>query len=220
MSYILDSLRKAERKRRAAQEGVDLPMPELDTAERKRSWWPEVLAAALLLNTVLFLVWAPWKHPAPPRSEATAGKTLSAREAEAIARTASRKTVSPVAQRSEPRETSSPVTAPSSAQPPVAAPSAAKLSAGKEAGEARRPPATQQKILSLEALPPSISRSLPPLQLSMHFYAADPARRIVRLDGKLLRQGDRPAPGLTIREITRFGVVLEKDGYLFEIPRP
>ncbi len=244
MSYILDSLKKAEQKRRAS-EGVEVSAAHLAAPENRRSLWPRLLVPALLLNAALLVLWGVWQRPAPPapsHSETAAAETRPAGET-AAAGAAGRKSrpPSPATGESVPVGKPSPgpaaaakgqgtagkgmpagVSRPDSGAIPMAVmpPVDTKRVARKETAGKGRPVTAQRKILSLDALPPSVRRTLPPLELSLHFYAADPGRRMVRLDGKLLRQGDRPAPGLTIREITRFGVVLETEGYLFEIPRP
>ncbi|KAA2284574.1 general secretion pathway protein GspB [Arenimonas fontis] len=53
---------------------------------------------------------------------------------------------------------------------------------------------------------------LPPLKLSMHVYAEDPARRFVILDGRRLTEGGAVADGVHLREIRRDGIVLSVDG--------
>ena len=63
-----------------------------------------------------------------------------------------------------------------------------------------------------------VRRVLPPLVLTMHVYAQDPARRFVLLDDVRMVQGDAHK-GVTLREIRADGVVLESGGHAFFVPR-
>lgn len=61
---------------------------------------------------------------------------------------------------------------------------------------------------------------LPPLKVSMHVFAEDPAGRVVIIDGRRLREGDAMDSGLRLAEIRREGSVLELEGRRFLLPRP
>jgi general secretion pathway protein B len=62
--------------------------------------------------------------------------------------------------------------------------------------------------------------ALPPLQLSMHVFSDDPARRFVIVDDKRLTEGALVAPGLVVEQIRRDGAVLSWDGRRMLLPRP
>ena len=63
MSYILDALKKADKERKRGS------VPDLSTVQdptpqkpKKRSLWPYLVVAALLINVVIFLFWLrPWE---------------------------------------------------------------------------------------------------------------------------------------------------------------
>lgn len=61
---------------------------------------------------------------------------------------------------------------------------------------------------------------LPPLKVSMHVFAEDPAGRVVIIDGRRLREGDAMDSGLRLAEIRREGSVLELEGRRYLLPRP
>ena len=69
-------------------------------------------------------------------------------------------------------------------------------------------------------LPFLLKQKLPPLKISLHFYNSNPARRIVRINGKILHENDSIADGLTVEEIKSTTTVLNFDGYLFELNAP
>jgi hypothetical protein len=53
----------------------------------------------------------------------------------------------------------------------------------------------------------------------MHFYAKDPDRRLVRISGRLLHQGDWLSDDLQLVEITPNGVALDYLGESFVMIR-
>jgi general secretion pathway protein B len=61
--------------------------------------------------------------------------------------------------------------------------------------------------------------ALPPLRVSMHVYADDPARRFAIVDGQRRREGETLQPGLTLLEIRRDGLRLGWQGRVLWIPR-
>ncbi|MCK5070031.1 MAG: general secretion pathway protein GspB [Desulfocapsa sp.] len=69
-------------------------------------------------------------------------------------------------------------------------------------------------------LPFSIKQKLPPLQISLHFYHSTPARRIVRINGKILHENDSIEDGLIVQEIKSTTAVFSYNGYLFELNAP
>ena len=69
-------------------------------------------------------------------------------------------------------------------------------------------------------LPAGERNALPPLKVSMHVYADEPAQRFVIVDGRRHVEGDVVAEGLVVGEIRRDGVVLSLHGRALLLPRP
>ena len=69
-------------------------------------------------------------------------------------------------------------------------------------------------------LPFSIKQKLPPMQISLHFYNSNPARRIVRINGKILHENDSIEDGLVVQKIKSTTAVFNYNGYLFELNAP
>ncbi|RMF45925.1 MAG: hypothetical protein D6751_06260, partial [Deltaproteobacteria bacterium] len=80
--------------------------------------------------------------------------------------------------------------------------------------------ATRPEVLTPEQLPPGLRDQAYRLSLTLHYFAADPARRLVRLEGRMLHEGESLADGLRVVRIERSGVVLAKDGYRFRLNKP
>lgn len=72
----------------------------------------------------------------------------------------------------------------------------------------------------LDQLSAQERESLPPLKVSMHLYAEDPAARFVLIDGRRYTGGESIAPSLRIVEIRREGTELDFNGHHFLLPRP
>lgn len=118
-----------------------------------------------------------------------------------------------------------PVTAaPRAAQPvPPAASAAAPAKRGQPtpavaATAAASEPQPLRRIPLRSELPAGVRSGLPELDLQLHYYTADENRRLVRLNGINLRQGDALGDGLTVAEIRPDGVVLDYRGTRFVLP--
>ena len=58
---------------------------------------------------------------------------------------------------------------------------------------------------------------MPRLDMSMHYYIAEPERRLVRINNSMLREGGWLAEGLQVVEITKDGATLDFVGVVFEL---
>jgi general secretion pathway protein B len=56
--------------------------------------------------------------------------------------------------------------------------------------------------------------------MSLHFYAGNPAQRMVRIDDRILREGQTLADDLVLEEITPRGVIFSSSGERVELQRP
>lgn len=78
----------------------------------------------------------------------------------------------------------------------------------------------ENAIQNYAELPALIKQQLPELKISLHFYHSNPARRIVRINGKILHEQESINDELTVEEIRPTTTVLNFDGYLFELNAP
>ncbi|SEA62848.1 Type II secretion system protein B [Desulfuromusa kysingii] len=79
---------------------------------------------------------------------------------------------------------------------------------------------TETSTQSYADIPLKIKQQLPSLKISLHFYNSIPEKRLVRINGRNLHEGDRVEAGLTVEEIKPTATVLNYDGYLFELNAP
>ncbi len=67
-------------------------------------------------------------------------------------------------------------------------------------------------------LPYEIQQKLPKIIFSVHLYAPDPARRMVKINGLMKRDGDEIVTGLVLDEITSTGAIFTFQEYRFRVP--
>jgi hypothetical protein len=77
-------------------------------------------------------------------------------------------------------------------------------------------PATESSLQPVSDL----TKVFPDLSLSMHYYNPLAERRLVRINGQLLHQGDVVDGRLIIDEITPGGVIIKFRGFLYVLKRP
>ena len=95
------------------------------------------------------------------------------------------------------------------AAPPAHAPSSVTAAAPED-----------ERLPRLSELTGDERGNLPPLKLTMHVYADEPAQRFVILDGRRLREGESLASGIGVEAIRRDGLVLSVNGRRVLLARP
>jgi hypothetical protein len=81
------------------------------------------------------------------------------------------------------------------------------------------PPADPtDEATALRDLPPETRSAIPALEVNVHTYAQSREERMVLINMKRYREGDRLAEGPTIQSITPTGVVLVHEKLRFHLP--
>lgn len=75
-------------------------------------------------------------------------------------------------------------------------------------------------LLPLSALSESERSTLPPLKVSMHVFAEDPAQRFMLIDGQRAVEGDRLGAGVVLVHIRRIGAEIDVHGQRLLLPNP
>lgn len=199
MSYILDALRRADAERereRGAVPGLHartIPMgvPEPVAAPARPAW----LVPALVLTAVALLALAVWAglRGRPPVAAGAAPASAAALPAPTPA------PVTPVAP-----AIASPPPAPLVQIVPVPVPVPAPAATAPNAAPTR-PDVVQEaappRAIALAQLPPDLRREWPQLVAGGSVYSDSPASRFVILNGQVVREGESPAPGVTLERI-------------------
>ncbi|MFC1524583.1 general secretion pathway protein GspB [Thermodesulfobacteriota bacterium] len=79
------------------------------------------------------------------------------------------------------------------------------------------PAQSTPKVVPIHQLPPKMQNDLPEFRISVHGYAQTPESRIVSINGRVLREGDRFGKGLQLDEIIEDGVILSYQGKKFKV---
>jgi general secretion pathway protein B len=171
---------------------------------------------------------APAPAPVVPRAPAPAVRPLAS-ETEAIEEPAA--AVDPLdadlppealAALELPIEDPAPIPAPA-VPPPAVPPPAVPPPAVAAPAPATPPPAAASRIRDVPTLPTADqliaagTLKVPSLNLDLHVFNADPARRFVIVNGGRYREGATLREGPTVAEITSDGVVLDNQGTRFTV---
>lgn len=213
MSSILDALKKSERQRGL---GRDLIFRNAPPDERPRLTWfaRAVLAALVLLAVAIGVLLFSLRQAETPDSAAPNLNPASEAARVPSASTTASNAAAPV--------------------PNVRVETAQEL--GEQARLERRAPASAAKPPTgpapvesavpqgeapwLSSLAESFRSSLPPLDVNIHVYSPEESQRILYINNRQVRQGERIQAGVLVEEIVQDGVVLRYRGQRFKLPRP
>lgn len=76
---------------------------------------------------------------------------------------------------------------------------------------------SQESLPLLKELPSTLQAEIPNLKLAGHTYAENPYQRMIIINGKILREGDRIDGNTRLREINWEGVTIEFKGTRFRV---
>lgn len=240
MSLILDALKRAERERTAEATPIlaQLAHP-LSTPVLARRYW-RIAGVALLALIAGLLLWTILRDAPRPAPEAVTATETPAPPApaavpnvipgtEAVA-SLDDLTDEPVETVSEPQAAPAETTMPVPAMPPPEAASPAPVTqaqpvppaTGTSSAAVPPEPATAPKIPSaltqpaplrkLREMPPDYRADFPAFSVEVHVYEREVARRMVMINGRRYREGERLAEGPLVIEIVREGIVFEHRG--------
>jgi general secretion pathway protein B len=219
MSYILDALRRADAEReQGASPGLHTPVaPRMAADAPGRSTAGNPLVWIIIgLSVVLVgaLVWISMRSsepvavgepvlPAPVVAAAPPQMTAPAAAAPPVAEV-------PAAPARAPEALAEPPHAKPPAPPPVARPVPAKAAAPAPAPAAASP--VEPRVMTLAELPDSVRREIPELTFGGAMYSEKKASRMLIVNGQLLHEGDKAAPGVTLEQIRLKSAVFEYKG--------
>jgi general secretion pathway protein B len=227
MSYILDALKKSERERRRGSLPDPLTVQEpLSHEKKRRALWPLVIVAALLINAVIFGLWfgSRYSQKAP----------VVGQEVNRIIQELQANMPQSVSEIKDKQQDISNKDIPNKEKlPPVkkqehsfqgkenTSINMQKTSPGNTLSEPPTekeiPPPDKTKLYSLNELPSSVRQKLPDFSLSVFLYADEPASRIVRVNGNMMKEGQYLSSGLKLEEIVPDGVIFSYLNYRFRI---
>jgi general secretion pathway protein B len=75
----------------------------------------------------------------------------------------------------------------------------------------------EKAVPYLQDLPPQVQAEIPKMQFAGHAYALVPSQRMIIVNGKIMREGDRVDAKTKLAEITWEGVIIDRDGLRVQI---
>jgi general secretion pathway protein B len=226
MSSILDALKKSERQRSL---GRDLIFRNAapNTAPRLTGFAVAVLATLLLLavaiGALLFslrepelppLASTPAETPAPSTVSETGVGPANTTTAPVPVPAARTETVPALDSQAHSRIQTTPLP-----EKPARTSAPSAVDAPRTAADPRPVTGTGEAPW-LSSLPQAFRSSLPPLAVNIHVYSPDQSQRILYINNRQARQGERIEGGVVVEEIVHDGVVLQYRGQRFKLPRP
>lgn len=217
MSYILDALRKSDQQRQRGAAPTLLAGQVTTIAARQSLPLGYGLFAIALVAAGMFIGWLrPWQ----PESATHAVQAVIATPAETSPRQVASLPAAPAPAQSV--EPSFPKPAPAATKAEVRAPAERESRSAPQRNSDPGPPRSRAAlaapvpvVISMAELPVAIQQELPPMSVSVHAYSGKSKDRLVGINNQLFREGDFPAPGLKLEQITPDGMVFSYKGYSF-----
>lgn len=227
MSFILDALKKSEQQRQQNAEQQQVRNRTLSLSSPRSVRWLYFLLTGLMVLVIFFGWWLYRSMEAtfaPPIVITPVVSTPPATKPPETAQPAPVPRDYAPAQAATVREGSSeqPLTAPKSRPVDAFTPATLRRASEPVATVVLQPaePRAANKLPLYHELSRDLRDRMSPLTISLHFYAKEPARRLVRINGRLLREGDLVEQDLRLVAITPTGATLDYLGKLFEMLNP
>jgi general secretion pathway protein B len=223
MSFILDALKKSEERRRLHEEAHQPRQKLLDLSWSGQRHWPAWLLLAVLL---IALAGGWWLRGAAVQPAAESQSAVPAAPPHTVPAAAGNAT--PPAREPYRPAPFAPVPAGSlgaaagpvngTVMPPAERAVPAAVRASLKAQSVTAPAARPRPVAS--GVPAALRERMSSLTMSLHFYTEEPARRMVRIDNRIVREGQTVADQLVLEEITPTGAIFSFAGARFAVPGP
>lgn len=236
MSYILDALKKSEKERRRGSIPDPLTIQETPPhRQKRRALWPYLIMGALILNAAVFALWSGLLHTKTPvrATETISGGQEAIRESKPSSSAAAKSDGSEVRGGKGGRGADTPIETDianneknirqkqtiktETGTTPIVSPETTLVNPPAEVKSNHIAVPMPNRIYTLNELPLPVRQALPELLVSVFLYADDPASRLVRINGQMMKEGQYLNPGLKLEEIVPSGVIFSYQSYRFLI---
>ncbi|UCE79332.1 MAG: general secretion pathway protein GspB [Nitrospiraceae bacterium] len=224
MSFILDALKKADRKRKRGEVPELLTVHDAEiTHSQRKTWWLYIVIGVLLLNTGVFLWWLnPWQTAPEEIISSSVPDARDGRERTTLADASGEGPVAVKPRKAIKKHAAKTATDVSEGDLMRERPVFASLKTDEPAHSSHKPapPVEVTKpggntIYNPEELPYSVQKELPELIITVHLYSDDPSSRMINTYGKTVKEGQAVTDDLKLEEITPDSVIFSYKGYKF-----
>lgn len=205
MSYILDALKKSEQERgNGSIPGVQTVHSSSLNYNNKKTYWPYILIAAVLLNLIAIIYFVLDKEN---NTIVEAVATTDQSTTEIISAPA--KTIE---QTQEENKQTTQITA---AEKPTTLNTAETSNEKQTAPAASREITSERTIVEYYDLPEHIKQQLPKIIITAHVYSSNPAQRSIVINNNFMEESEYVIDDLVLYEITRDGAIFSYHETLF-----
>ncbi len=206
MSYILDALKKSEQERGNGNiPGVQTVHSSSLNYNNKKTYWPYILIAAVLLNLVAIIYFVFDKE------------NQTAVEAIVTTDQTSTENISPPATTTEQvQEENKQTVRAAVTEKSITANTAVKPSSEEQTSHAASKELTSNNtVVEFYDLPEHIKQQIPKVIISAHVYSTNPAQRSIVINNNFMEEGEYVLDDLVLYEITRDGAIFSYHETLF-----
>ena len=225
MSYILDALKKSEQERGHGNipDVQTVHSSSLNYRSEKRTYWPYILIAAVLLN-LLAIIYFTINKENPAEIKITTQQPNVAEQTKIESTITSDKTEKPNTTTAavsnnnknveiKEIEVESAVETTTTTIDKTIQPADKTETIVTDTG--RQTTSSNTGIIDFYELPESIKQELPAIIISAHVYSTNPAQRSIVINNNFMEEGEYVLDGLILYEITIDGAIFNYQGILF-----
>ena len=205
MSYILDALKKSEQERgNGSIPGVQTVHSSSLNYNNKKTYWPYILIAAVLLNLVAIIYFVLDKENNTIVEDVATKDQSTTEIINAPAKT--------IEQTQEENKQTAQVTA---TEKPITLNTVETSSEKQTAPAASREISSNRTIVEYYDLPEHIKQQLPKIIITAHVYSSNPAQRSIVINNNFMEESEYVIDDLVLYEITRDGAIFSYHETLF-----
>lgn len=205
MSYILDALKKSEQERGNGNiPGVQTVHSSSLNYNNKKTYWPYILIAAVLLNLIAIIYFVFDKeNKTAVEPVVTADQTTT----EIIS--------APVKAIEQTQEENKQTVHTTATEKPITLNNVETSSEKQIAPAASREMTSNNTIVEYDDLAEHIKQQLPKIVISAHVYSSNPVQRSIVINNNFMEEGEYVLDDLVLYEITRDGAIFSYHETLF-----
>ena len=230
MSYILDALKKSEQQRGqgAIPDVQTVHSSSLNYRDEKKTYWPYLLIAAVILNLIAIIYFVIDKDNIPENNSLLVQQTAINNTEKTITVNNTQTAAPAVVPEKQIINTTKTNTIVEPEKPETVVPATtaavkkktnnSEVLATRSSRNTRvnkRPVQVQKEIIDFYDLPDSIQLQLPAIVVSAHIYSTNPLQRSIVINNNFMEEGEYVIDNLILHEITPNGAIFDYEDTRF-----